>query len=558
VTRRLRWILGFLAALAAGCDDDSFVPSAGVAISFTGERAYMEIGDTARFGAVVKDSAGNVLSRYRPTFRSSDPTVLTIDDSGLAEARGLGKVLIIASVAGASTGWSLAVIPRIAGLRITTDSLTLLPTDRYLMAAELLAASGQTIGAGDWELTTALGREIAWSVTDTTIGTIGPEAPQQPLVTAHREGTTSVTARFRNFADSSSLSVVLLSFAEVTTGGDQTCARATTGDYYCWPHATEWYASGWVPRRVNAAGFVALTLGTAHGCGFTADGQSSCFGSNEYGQRGIGALNFPPGFTPVVGGFRFTTIAAGDYHTCGITADHEVVCWGLTRDRQAGDSTVTCAQSGKYSIQAACAPAPQVLRESLASLPFIKLAAGSSHTCGLRADSLAYCWGRLAGVRADRSLPVSTSRRFVALASSSAMACGLDAAGFAYCWGDDSDGLGDGQTDTSAAPVAVAGGIRFRSLAGLRGSVPSAAPDGGMCGVVVDGALMCWGLPEAPTPSRFAAPLLYTSVSMGASHGCGLSTDGALYCWGNAYLPALGIPESTFRSRVPHRVTGQR
>lgn len=560
MTRRLRWaFLGVLAPLGAGCVDDSFsAPAEGFVITVPGLRWHLELGDTARFEAVVTNSARGVMPGYRVTWRSSDPIVLTVDSSGRAVARAVGTADITAFAANASAQWSLAVIRRVAGVRITAESVTLVPTDREFLAAQLLDSSGQAI-PGNGNVLMELAGEIAWSVADTVIGVIGPEAPLTPIVGGRREGTTWVIARRGDVADSIPLSVVLLSFSDVTVGGDRTCGRTPTGAHYCWPNESAWYSPQWMPRALPAPdSLVTLTLGTAHGCGFIAGGAAFCFGSNEYGQRGLGALIFPPDFTPVAGKFRFTTLAAGDYHTCGITSDHEVACWGLTRDRQAGDSILNCASSGKASIAAACAPAPQLLRDASAALPFTALSAGSSHTCGLRTDSLAYCWGRLAGVRADRSRPVSPTQRFVALASSSAMACGLDATGSVYCWGDDVDGLGDGQTDTSAVPVAVAAGLHFESLAGLRGNRPTAETDGGMCGIAEDGALICWGLLAAPTPTRAAAPLYFTSASMGAIHGCGLATDAMLYCWGSEYVPALGFPITAFERDVPSRVIGQR
>ena len=66
--------------------------------------------------------------------------------------------------------------------------------------------------------------------------------------------------------------------------------------------------------------------------------------------------------------------------------------------------------------------------------------------------------------------------RFVAanLAAGSSHTCGVKSAGAAYCWGDNTHGqLGTGSTANSGRPVAVAGGFRFSGLtAGQRIVVP--------------------------------------------------------------------------------------
>src|SRR6266513_2749248 len=77
--------------------------------------------------------------------------------------------------------------------------------------------------------------------------------------------------------------------------------------------------------------------------------------------------------------------------------------------------------------------------------------------------------------------------RFVAanLAAGSSHTCGVKSAGAAYCWGDNTYGqLGTGSTASTGTPVAVAGGFVFGALAaGARHT----------CGVASSGAAYCWG-----------------------------------------------------------------
>src|SRR6266513_5085228 len=77
--------------------------------------------------------------------------------------------------------------------------------------------------------------------------------------------------------------------------------------------------------------------------------------------------------------------------------------------------------------------------------------------------------------------------RFVAanLAAGSSHTCGVKSAVAAYCWGDNTHGqLGTGSTANSGRPVAVAGGFRCSGL--TAGNFHS-------CGLTSAGTALCWG-----------------------------------------------------------------
>lgn len=127
--------------------------------------------------------------------------------------------------------------------------------------------------------------------------------------------------------------------------------------------------------------------------------------------------------------------------------------------------------------------------------PFVALAAGVNHTCGLDEEGRAWCWGwddhgQLGTPTAPDwcevapetyfpcsigAHPVSTDQRFVELAVGFYHSCGLTAGGTAYCWGWNQRGeLGDGGTTTRATPAPVAGDHVFTSLvADSYGTCPS-------------------------------------------------------------------------------------
>ena len=141
--------------------------------------------------------------------------------------------------------------------------------------------------------------------------------------------------------------------------------------------------------------------------------------------------------------------------------------------------------------------------------PFVQLAAGDYHSCGLRADGSVACWG--CGINGgsgvgnlDRCRPPDvTFEQIVAVDSTS---CGLDLEGRLHCWGT---------YDELAVPQD--GGFVQVDVTGS---------DSG-CGLRDDGRVTCWGQVYEVVPDT---PL--TAMAIGSDFGCGLDDSGAVSCWG--------------------------
>ncbi|MHB2034510.1 MAG: Ig-like domain-containing protein, partial [Gemmatimonadaceae bacterium] len=143
---------------------------------------------------------------------------------------------------------------------------------------------------------------------------------------------------------------------------------------------------------------------------------------------------------------------------------------GLVTAKDTGSTTIT-ATSGAIS-GTATVTVKLPLTTAMASVAAVT--AGFSHTCGLVAGGVAYCWGSNArgqlGVDSTAQSvfpqPVSGGFTFASLALGFSHSCGLTAAGAAYCWGDNESGeLGNTTSGTSSStPVPVAGGLSFAML----------------------------------------------------------------------------------------------
>ncbi len=103
----------------------------------------------------------------------------------------------------------------------------------------------------------------------------------------------------------------------------------------------------------------------------------------------------------------------------------------------------------------------------------------------------------------------SADCRWVEVSTLGFHTCALRANGLAQCWGSDSDGQSDAPTDVFTT---VSAGYNFS------------------CGVRLDGSITCWGTDDyhevdsAPTG-------VFASVSTGSQFGCALSADGTPTCW---------------------------
>jgi alpha-tubulin suppressor-like RCC1 family protein len=123
-----------------------------------------------------------------------------------------------------------------------------------------------------------------------------------------------------------------------------------------------------------------------------------------------------------------------------------VYCWGSNRVGQLGD--------GGMSDRASPTLVAGGRRMSA-------VAATYARTCGVGADSLAYCWGATPGDGGAiwRSQPTIAHPQlhFAQLSVAGGHTCGVTPSGAGYCWGDNSAGqLGSGRPEAMiATPVRV-------------------------------------------------------------------------------------------------------
>ena len=366
-----------------------------------------------------------------------------------------------------------------------------------------------------------------------------------------------------------------LTFKSISAGDVHTCGLTTAGDAYCW--GSQIYGqlgNGSVtqsatPQKVTGGlEFASIRSGAFHTCGVTTDGTAYCWGFGWYGQLGADAATFASTCDPgqrsycsrpvrVAGNLTFAALAPAELRTCGVTTAGRVYCWGSNVTGDLGVGTSSGPEQCPGDVLGgdpefiACSPVPVPIQSGLT---FGTDPSQIARGCAVAVTGAAYCWGNNQSFRIGAgtggrdgcpfevalpsphtiSLPCSPSPiavsgglSFKAVYSAAGASCGVTTTGAGYCWGsNESAQLGTGSIGPeqscdfgiyrgacSKVPVAIAGGLRFRSLA-------------------IGG---------------------YT----GAAHACGVTETGELYCWANNESGELGDGTTVLR-RSPVRVANPR
>jgi alpha-tubulin suppressor-like RCC1 family protein len=150
---------------------------------------------------------------------------------------------------------------------------------------------------------------------------------------------------------------------------------------------------------------------------------------------------------------------------------------------------------------------------------------GGDHTCALKGDGTAYCWG---------------SNRYGQLGT---------------LHSDTTCGSGNNRYPCSPTPQPVLAGVKVISLsAGARHT----------CAITQSREAYCWGANDqgqlsdfaagGPTPARISGSLPWAQISAGVTHTCAVRTDGVPSCWGGNDRGQLGngsFVNGTARPSIP-------
>jgi alpha-tubulin suppressor-like RCC1 family protein len=149
--------------------------------------------------------------------------------------------------------------------------------------------------------------------------------------------------------------------------------------------------------------------------------------------------------------------------------------------------------------------------------PYVQVASGFAHSCGLRGSGALECWGNDTFGQAP-SARLATMGSFTAVSAGTVHTCALTDGGGAECWGNNASG---------EAPPKRAAQIGVFAEVSAGGSHT--------CALRTDGVVECWGsnaVGQAP-PTRSAKTGAFVHVAAGGAHTCAVRADGVVECWGN-------------------------
>jgi len=305
-------------------------------------------------------------------------------------------------------------------------------------------------------------------------------------------------------------------------------------------------------------------MGMAHTGALLTSGLVYMWGSNRYGQLGIGSTrigNFAP--TPAVfpTGTVVTVLAAGGYHTGAIGSDSSLYMWGYNNNGQLGNGGTTNQNQPVYI-----------------GTGYTALVLGSDHSCGLKVNvgvNAMYCWGDNSNCAVGKPVlkssrrvlttsPVTTPYLVTLTSAVSAMALGngftavLEGNGNVLTWGSNNVGqLGQGTTDSNPHCPASSSPVTFPVTV-----IQVSAGYYFMCALVQGGTVYCWGsnsqaqLGDGKAGYHLSSPQLVpilspiSVISAGAAQVYAVSTGGTVYEWGGQGV-CEGLSTTTFTSPTP-------
>lgn len=205
-----------------------------------------------------------------------------------------------------------------------------------------------------------------------------------------------------------------------------------------------------------------VTCATRNAAGIRSDTKTAyCWGANANGECGLGDLVSRSSPVAVLGGLTWKTIAGGGLFFLGITTAGDMYAWGTGGSGQLGTGN-TASVSSPVAV--------------LGGLKWRFVACRGASAMGITVDGKAYAWGKNAsgqlglGDIVFRSSPVAVlgglTWRSVGLSDSDpTSAFGITTGGVGYAWGLNTNGqLGLGDTVNRSSPVAVLGGLTWRSV----------------------------------------------------------------------------------------------
>ena len=312
-------------------------------------------------------------------------------------------------------------------------------------------------------------------------------------------------------------------FSQVTGGADFSCALKTDGAIACWGGDN-------ALQQLNApsGSFTLVSSGDTHSCAIRSDNTVACWG-------GVSGDPRAPHASAVAPAGAFETLDAGHDLTCGIRTDGTIECWGDDKHDRLSEPDGT----------------------------FSRVAVGATHVCAIKSDQSMVCWGQAIffdregdGIPDDidgrgnhtTTIPPPGAHRYIDISAGEGHTCAIRDDARAVCWGYHADSRNQ-VPGFSSDPM------------GFGGQAYSDIATGGANNCAIrssDGSLACWNheKPQYWPDSAILAMTGIESLGAGTSHMCGIDSAGGLVCWGVAGI--IPFPSQLSSDTVEGRIQARR
>ena len=355
---------------------------------------------------------------------------------------------------------------------------------------------------------------------------------------------------------------------DVAAGWNHTCGIKSDGKLLCWGEryggkigSGAGTGDQLTPVEVTGGGiWTQVSAGEDTSCGIKSNGRAYCWGARDYGRIGDGGATTGAQLTPILvaGGGTWKKISTDQTHTCGLKMDNSAWCWGSGEYRKTGRPTNPTTDTNT----------PINIFGGANS--WLDIDAGNGHTCGIRSDGSARCWGlndegqlgigSTTNSGANASPEVTGGGIWLKIDAGYKQSCAIRNDGTLSCWGQNQEGeVGDGTQLRRTSPVAVSGGGTWKQVSG--GNYYT-------CGIRENGTRHCWGVNDptallgdgitayAEQPVEIVGGGVWKNVSLWGDFACGIRSDDSLLCWGNNDEGELGNNGSAATQVAPVAVNG--
>lgn len=300
---------------------------------------------------------------------------------------------------------------------------------------------------------------------------------------------------------SNDVAISTTGWSQISVGDGHACALRS-GALVCWGgdsygqlgDGASTPANGSTPVSPTGmtSGVAQVSAGGQHTCAVTTAGSLKCWGRGLWGRLGNGSetgSNTPVTIYPT----GVQQVAAGGDHTCALLTNGTVQCWGYNHYGQVGVKPENTRDCGTGFFDPYCRSTPETV-PNLTNV--VAIGAGTNHTCALVQGGQLKCWGNnvrgqlgvwpgtspCSNDRCDKPFNARTNVASFALGEQAT--CIITTGGALECFGFNHEGqMATGSTGQWTVNTIFSSGVTSVGI----------GPGGSHVCALVGGVAKCWG-----------------------------------------------------------------